>query len=64
MSESSLLKRILGLGKREEATGGRRYLHSQKRYVLFSSPDIFRVSECKWTRWTRHAASMRGMRSA
>jgi hypothetical protein len=52
-----VLRRIFGQ-KRDEVTGGRRKLHNEEMFYLFSSPSVIRIIKARRMRWAGHAARM------
>jgi hypothetical protein len=61
--ENRALRRIFG-PKRDEVTGDWRRLHNEELYVLYSSPDIIRVTKSRRLRSARHVARMGERRGA
>jgi hypothetical protein len=55
--ENMVLRRNFG-PKRDEVTGGCRWLHSGELHNLLISPNIFRQIESRIMRWTGHVAYM------
>jgi hypothetical protein len=53
--ENRVLRRIFG-SKRDEVTRKWRRLRYEKRYVLYSSPNIIRIIELRRMRWAEYVA--------
>jgi hypothetical protein len=53
--ENRVLRRIFG-PKRDEVTGKRRKLHSEKLHNLYSSPNIIKQIKSRRMRWVGHVA--------
>jgi hypothetical protein len=53
--ENTVLRRLFG-PKRVEVTGEWRKLHSEKRHILYSSPNIIRQIKSRRMRWAEHVA--------
>jgi len=58
-----VLRRIFGQ-RRKEVTGQWRKLHSEKLNILYSSPNIIRITQSRRMRWTGHVACMGERRDA
>jgi hypothetical protein len=52
-----VLRRIFGL-KRDEVMGGRRKMHDEELYNLYSSPSIIRMINSMRMGWAGHVARM------
>jgi hypothetical protein len=55
--ENRVLRRIFGL-RRDDVTGGWRWLHNEQLHNLSSSPSIIRVMKLRRMRWARHITRM------
>jgi len=55
--ENMVLRRIFG-PRRDKVTGDWRRLHNEELNVLFSSPNIVRVTKSRRMRWAGHVARM------
>ena len=55
--ENRVFRRIFG-PKREQVTGERRKLHKEELNILYSSPNIVRVTKSRRMGWAGHAAGM------
>jgi hypothetical protein len=57
MFENGVLRRIFG-AKRYEVTREFRKLHNEKKFNLYSSPNIVQVIKSRRMRWVGHVAHM------